>query len=450
LQLLKNFEGESAVKKYLSSSLFSLSSGAGVLLALLTLNLGADAQSLQGASTPGTPSVTVLHFSDGEDDHPGRMTADTRGNVYIAAALGVQGRSGFAVLKYNSQNKLQVIRRTKVAGEFGGEAQAVQVDAQGNIYAGGSNTFGGLVMSFTPAGSKRWEQHFNGEPLALAIDAAGNLYAAGTGGSGPFQEWVIVKYSNAGNVLWEIQHTGTAAGDSRVVDLQLDLAGNPVVLGWTNTNLQTLTRSITTLKLDPHGNTLWTQDFTAIPRFDQVPQGLALDRSGNVYITGTTIPAEGPLTPFTVKYDTHGNRKFVLMGNGAGGSSVAVDPSGDIVLTGANFVLGHSPFISASKIRANGTRVWTTSIQATGKILADAGGNVFVAGSLQNTNTQFPEQSDYFVTKLSSNGALLSATLFRQGNDVRDATFDSLGNLLVTGDFVNPTFNHDIVTLKLP
>jgi len=30
------------------------------------------------------------------------------------------------------------------------------------------------------------------------------------------------------------------------------------------------------------------------------------------------------------------------------------------------------------------------------------------------------------------------------------AAFDSLGNLVVTGDFVNPTFNHDIVTLKLP
>ena len=222
------------------------------------------------------------------------------------------------------------------------------------------------------------------------------------------------------------------------------------MLGWTNTNLQTLTRSITTLKLDSHGNALWTQDFTAIPRFDQVPQGLALDRSGNVYITGTTIPAEGPLTPFTVKYDTNGNRKFVLMGNGAGGSSVAVDPSGDIVLTGANFVLGHRPFISASKLRANGTKVWTTPIQATGKVLADASGNVFVAGSLQNTNPQFPEQSDYFLTKLSPSGALLSATLFRQGNDVRDATFDSLGNLLVTGDFVNPTFNHNIVTLKLP
>jgi hypothetical protein len=427
-----------------------MSSGVGVLLALSTLNLGAGAQSLQGASAAATTPVTILHFTDGEDDHPGRMTADTRGNIYIAAALGVQNRSGFGVLKYNSQNILQVVRRKNLAGEFGGEAQAVQVDAQGNIYAGGSTSFGGLVMSFGPAGGKRWEQRFNGEPLALAIDAAGNLYAAGTGGSGPFQEWVIVKYSNAGNVLWQIQHTGTTAGDSRVVDLRLDFAGNPVVLGWTNTNLQTLTRSITTLKLDPHGNILWAQDFTAIPRFDQVPQGLALDRSGNVYITGTTVPAEGPLTPFTVKYDPNGNRQFVLMGNGAGGSSVAVDPSGDILLTGADSVPGHPPFISASKIHANGTRVWTTPIQATGKILADASGNVFVAGSLQNTNTQFPEQSDYFLAKLSPGGTLLSGTVFRQGSDVRDVTFDSLGNLVVTGDFLNPTFNHDIVTLKLP
>ena len=437
------------MQKLASPGAFLLSTCAAVLLTVASTNI-AGAQNLPQASTlTVTPSVTALHFTDGGDDHPGRITADKNGNVYIAAALDAENRSGFGILKYNSQNQLQVIRRKRVAGEFGGEAQAVQVDAQGNIYASGSNTFGGLVMSFTPAGSKRWEQHFNGEPLALAIDASGNLYAAGTGGTSPSQRWVIVKYSSSGNVLWEVHHTGTLSGDSRVFDLQLDFAGNPVVLGWTNTNLQTSTRSITTLKLDPQGNTVWSRDFTAIPKFDQVPQGLALDRTGNVYLTGTTVPSEGPLTPFTVKYDPTGNRKFVLMGDGAGGSSVAVGPAGNILLTGANFVLGHPPFISASKIQANGTMVWTTSIQATGKILVDANGNVFVAGSLQNNNPQFPEQSDYFVTKLNSSGTVLSATIFRQGNGFRDATFDSLGNLVVTGDFVNQTFNHDIVTLKV-
>lgn len=417
--------------------------GAGVLLALPTVNVLAAAQRLAEArATTPANSVTVLHFTDGGDDHPGRMTADAKGNVYIAGELDfLNHSSGFGVLKYNSQNKLQVIRRKNVAGEFQGETQAVQLDAQGNIYASGSTTLGGLVMSFTPSGSKRWEQRFDGEPIAIAIDASGNVYAGGTGGKNASPEWVIVKYSNSGKVLWEKQHAGTGSGDSSLTDLQLDFAGNPIAFGWTNHELATLTRTITTLKLDPHGNILWTQDFVAVSKFDQLPKGLALDPTGSVYITGGTNPPEGVTTPFTLKYDSTGALKFKLTGNGAGGSSVAIDPAGDVLLTGDILNFGRPTFITASKVHPDGTKVWTTPIQGTGKILADGSGNVFVAGLLQ---------SAYFLTKLSPQGTLQFGTFFTQGSEFRDAAFDSSGNLFLTGDVQNALFQHDIITLKLP
>jgi len=93
-------------------------------------------------------------------------------------------------------------------------------------------------------------------------------------------------------------------------------------------------------------------------------------------------------------------------------------------------------------------KVWTTRIPAPGKVLSDTTGNVFVAGSMPNSNFN-PTGEQYFVSKLSATGTLLFTKSFPQGQDVSDAAFDSLGNLLVTGSLINSLGNHEIVTLKL-
>jgi hypothetical protein len=121
----------------------------------------------------------VLRFTDRGDDLPGRITTDAAGNFYTAAGTD-QGSGFFEVLKYNSQNKLSVIRHQNQPGELGGRALGVKTDKLGNIYAVGSSSIGGLVVSFTSSGSQRWADHFNGIPVAVAVDAAGNVYTAGT------------------------------------------------------------------------------------------------------------------------------------------------------------------------------------------------------------------------------------------------------------------------------
>ena len=219
---------------------------------LLTLPSASIAQT-QGAadessaSAATAPTITTFHFSDKGDDRAGRMTTDAAGNFYVSASLNSSRHpSGFAVLKYKFNGKLQgAFRYTLAPGEFQSAAQAVKVDMQGNIYAAGATNVSGLVVSFTPSGVQRWADRFGGSagnPIALAIDESGDIYAAGNGGHGgsdgvgPILEWVIVKYSNSGQVLWEQHHTGTPSLDSRVKDIQLDSAGNPIVFGTTSNN----------------------------------------------------------------------------------------------------------------------------------------------------------------------------------------------------------------------
>jgi len=407
----------------------------------------AQTQSSVEESAASAPSVTIFHYSDNGDDIPGRMTTDAAGNSYVSAGLDfVSHTSGFAVLKYNFNGKLQGAFRYKNApGEFQGAAQAVKVDKQGNIYAAGATSVGGLVVSFTSAGVQRWADRFGasaGNPVALAIDASGNIYAAGNvghGGSdgvGPILEWDIVKYSSSGKVLWEQHHTGDPSLDSRVTDIQLDSAGNTIVLGTTSINPSILTNNLTVVKFDPFGNTKWAKDF-AVPHNSLIPGGLAIDHGGNVYATSTTNPPEGIATPFTVKYDPNGVLKFVLQGKDAGGKSVTVDPAGDVLLTGEVLNFGTPTSIEATKIHPSGSKVWGTPILATGKIVSDSTGNVFVAGF------------GFVITKLSPGGAVLFTSSPLPGDAVTDAVVDPFDNLLVTGDGVNAQFNHDIFTVRL-
>ena len=429
----------------------------GLLIALvatvLIFSVAVSAQNLSGtigASALATPSVSVFHFADGGDDFPGRITTDAAGNFYVAGQLeATTQRSGFAILDYHANGSLQGVLRYKLASnEFGGLARDVKVDRLGNIYAVGDTSAGGVVVSFTSTGIQRWARHFGSAGIALALDTAGNIYAAGTHVTGGFQsEWVIAKYTSAGQLVWTRRHTGSAGGDVRLTDIQLDLAGNPVVTGTTNLLVGIASDTMTTLKLDPLGKTLWLKNFVAGPSVHHVASALAIDPAGSVYVTG--VPAANdiatPPPPFTVKYDANGNRIFVLR---TGGISIAIDPAGDVLLTGATLRTSGGPlFLAASKFHSSGTKVWMTQIQALGKILSDTAGNVFVAGTLFNDDSTNP--SDYLISKLSPAGQLVFQARVNRADEASDATIDLFGNLLVTGNALNPQFQHDIITVRV-
>ena len=130
--------------------LFTLAASLTVPLASVAQAQAAAEESVSSAAT-SSPTVTTFHFTDKGDDRAGRMTADAAGNFYVSASLDAASHtSGVAVLKYNFNGTLQGAFRYKNApGEFGGLAHAVKVDKQGNIYAAGQTSVGGLVVSFT-------------------------------------------------------------------------------------------------------------------------------------------------------------------------------------------------------------------------------------------------------------------------------------------------------------
>jgi hypothetical protein len=105
-------------------------------------------------------------------------------------------------------------------------------------------------------------------------------------------------------------------------------------------------------KLDTSGNSLFIQQFGS--NFDDIGYGVALDTSGNVFITGSTggslpgIISSGGLDIFLAKLDNSGNSLFIQQfGSNFDdiGYGVALDSSSNAFITGSTEgLLGTSAF----------------------------------------------------------------------------------------------------------
>lgn len=203
---------------------------------------------------------------------------------------------------------------------------------------------------------------------------------------------------------------------------------------------------------------------------NQSIQGVAVDRAGNIYVTGAfagftdfgggAIEAAGMSQDvFVVKYDTDGNhvwsRRFGDT-NDQIGRSVAVSRTGDVVITG-NFagsmdVAGQ--FLQASDasdvfvavLDAEGDEKWAASFEGTGVdiprgLTVDVAGNIIVVGdfegdiNLQGELFTSGGDSDIFVVKLLPSGELVWARRFGSttSDEVDAVAANSDGDIALTG-----------------
>ena len=206
--------------------------------------------------------------------------------------------------------------------------------------------------------------------------------------------------------------------------------------------------------------------------------GIAVDNSGNAYITGRTEfsirPNAGPSQVFVMKLSGSGNALIYSTYLGGSredlGRGIAVDGSGNVYLTGStrspNFPTmnpykennaGDYYDVFVTKLSSNGnTLIYSTYLGGSGDdygndIAIDSLGNAYATGSTKSG--VFPIQNPYqprgggeidaFVTKLSSDGSTLVYSTYLGGSDIDrgfDIAVDSLGNAYVTGFTISSNF----------
>ena len=337
----------------------------------------------------------------------------------------------------------------------------------------------------------------NDQGNAIDVDSNGNVYVTGafeqtvTFGSTTLtsagrDDIFVAKMNSTGHWLWAVQAGGHS--DDQGMDIAIDSAGNVFLTGKFQDTAyfgsDSMTASHTTnvdlfvAKIDTFGFWQWVEGVDCDSSGYCYGTSVAVDSAGYAYVTGsykgivdfgsTTLAVGGVEDIFVAKIDTWGSWQWATKAGGPAGYDVAhsidIGPNGNVFIAGyfqftADF--GNDTFTTCSncgsdsfiaKISQQGDWVWTevSSGNSSSKAYAisvNSQGEVFVAGGFYvsitfgNISYSTGGYSNSFVAKAIDQGNTVAwdwavkIAISSSDNYAQDMTFDSNGDLMVTGWF---------------
>ena len=349
------------------------------------------------------------------------IAVDAAGNVYVtgqtrsvdfpittnALQPTLRGPSDAFVSKFSPNGALDW--STYLGGSADDQANGIAVDASGNVYVTGWTdsvnfpatagavqiAFGGVMNAFltklNPDGTLAYSTYLGGTDgtvaNALTVDGSGHAFLTGSTGLGGSPDFPTTP--------GVFQPNPVGSGGAFVAEIDTTKAGAAGLV---------------------YSTYLGSQD---------TGRAIAVDSSGNAYVTGATGSANFPTTPGAFQPALAGSLNAFVAKVGPGGGTLAYST----FLGGNNFDAGNG-------------------------IAADASGNVYVTGSTASAN--FPTTpgafqtspdggQDVFVTKLdttkSGPGGLAWSTYFLGSSEDGGSAIavDSAGNVYVTGQTFSTT-----------
>lgn len=326
------------------------------------------------------------------------------------------------------------------------------VDANGNVYVTGisivnatSSDF--LTIKYNAAGVQQWESRFignggsnNDEAYSIGLDASGNVYVGGTSfGGGTSLDIMIVKYSNTGSVIWEVRYTNPEAREDEIIKMIVDAAGN-IYVGGISTYTATQ-KDFVILKYNSAGQLQWARTYNNSGNNNDYLSNMTVDVSGNVYVTGSSYVPGNSSDFVTVKYNSAGTLQYAYTLNAGGddiGTEIAVDASGNAYISGYTDAYGTGFDFFTYSLTPAGSYRWLYRYNGGANaedrpqgIITDPSGNVYVTGFSNQGATGF----DVLTIKYNSSGAEQWVRALNVGGDDRayDMTLDAAGNVFLTG-----------------
>jgi len=382
-----------------------------------------------------------------------------------------------------------LVYSTYLGGSGNDSGTSIAVDSFGDAYVTGSTTSinfpvasplqatlgttspeDAFVAKVNPTGSALvYSTYLGGNDNStfggsIAVDSSGNAYVAGstiatnfpvtagalqtTYGGAP-EDAFVAKLNAAGSALVYSTYLG-GSGDDFLGGLAVDSSGNAYVTGATNsTNFPTTpgaeqttfgggTYNVFVSKLNPAGNALVYSTYLGGSGNDQA-LGIALDFSGNAYVTGLTsstnfpvsnaiqsVYAGGAYDVFVTELGPAGTALIYSTYLGGSGddeaSGIAVDASGDAYVTGftnsANFPVngafqgtnkvpnsGYTAFVTKIATNVSGTGTTATSTTLSSSMNPSVYGQSVTLTATVTTASGSPTQTVSFFDGASSLGS---------------------------------------------
>ena len=316
-------------------------------------------------------------------------------------------------------------------------SQSLAVDNSGNVYVTGWSTGNGTyvdyaTIKYNSAGVQQWVQRYDGPEndtdyvRSIAVDGQGNVYITGSSdGNGTGSDYATIKYNSAGVQRWVARYNGPGNGNDDARSIAVDDSGNVYVTGG---SIGTGTGwDYATIKYNSAGVQQWVQRYNSTGNGNENASSISVDGSGNVYVTGSRYT--------TIKYNSSGVQQWIKTDGGVDATSIAVDDSGNVYVTGAR-VYHYYDSYATIKYNSSGVQQWVQIYSNGGEdvansITVDNSGYVYVTGKSQDMYTWW----DYATIKYNSNGD--SLWVKRYGGDgaeyARSIAVDGSGNVYVTG-----------------
>jgi len=430
------------------------------------------------------------------------MALDTQGNLVLKTAGGDVIEHA-PVLYQEGQGGRQA-----VSGNY-----AIQGDGKVGIQIGTYNR--ALPLVIDPTYSLVYSTYLGGSGdeigYGIAVDGSGSAYVTGFTSATNFptrsplqpsndgaEDVFVTKLNAAGSLRVYSTYLGGGGNDAATgIALYTDPLGKtfPYVTGFTqSTNFPTTSGALQTsssggqnafvAELNDTGSALVYSSFLGA---SGRVEGIAVDGSGDAYVTGSTSSASFPTTTgafqtafkgsadaFIAKVDPTLTGTASLLYStylGAGGNvignAIAVDDSGNAYVTGStssakfptssgafqSAVAGQSDAFVAKLNPAGNALVYSTYLGGSttdvgNGIAVDSTGNAYVTGYTDSTNfpimnayqSMFGGGGDAFVAKLNAAGSALLYSTYLGGSGSENGTYrvggiavDRTGNAYVTG-----------------
>ncbi|KPL24129.1 MAG: hypothetical protein AMS23_05940 [Bacteroides sp. SM1_62] len=213
-----------------------------------------------------------------------------------------------------------------------------------------------------------WVRRYNGpadttdEAYAVAVDGSGNVYVTGKSwGSGTDYDYATIKYKPDGDTVWVRRYNGLADSTDEAYAVAVDSSGNVYVTGYsegTGTNYD-----YATIKYYPNGDTAWVRRYDGPLNNVDEAMDIAIDDSNNVYVTGYSVGSGTGYDYATIKYKPNGDTAWARRYNGPGNSvdaahAIIVDDSGNVYVTGESFGSGTDYDYATIKYKPDGDTAW--------------------------------------------------------------------------------------------
>ncbi len=413
-----------------------------------------------------------------------------------------------------------------------GSGYGTAVDAAGNAYVTGefaeTITFGAITLSsaggtdvyvakFDPAGVCQWAVRAGGTSNdtggTLAVAGNGNVLIGGsfdspaaqfgsntlTNSAGGPQDLFVASLSAAG--AWQWATGGGGGGYESILSLTVDSGGDVYVAG----RLGSLTATFGAITLTNAGFQdvfvgklsaagVWRWANNAGGTAGDVGTGIAVDQTGNVYLTGifssstialgaTVLTNAGNANAFVARLTPAGAWQWAVGLAGPGvvrANWITVDNGGNAFVLGdfncgAPFTLGTTTLtdidgdVFVGKLTPTGTWAWATSAGGPGReygygITLDAAGDAYLTGAFGSPSATFgattlpnatPVTSNYtpdvFVAKLTNAGAWRwAAGAGGAQSETGYAVAVNGSAVYVCGDYNSPTSTFGSINLPGP